>query len=266
VRERPGSRVGTAPRALLAVLLLALVGGVGLARGEQAQRGDLIVSLDGHLSPLKLPREHAAPVAVELEGGLRTSDGAVLPRVSRVELGLPAQATIFTRGLPVCSLRRLDNTTTAKALDACREALVGRGRLQADVVLPNQQPFRISTRLLAFNARIDGHRALILHAIANHPPTAVVVPFRFRHGAGRFGVALVANLPRALGPYPHFSHFELTLSRHFSYRGRPRSYVSASCPIPKRFTAGFFSFARAGFTLADGGQIGTAIARGCRAR
>ena len=46
----------------------------------------------------------------------------------------------------------------------------------------------------------------------------------------------------------------MTLSRRYSYRGRARSYLSASCPIPPRFTAGFFSFAKASFTLAGGRQ------------
>jgi len=58
----------------------------------------------------------------------------------------------------------------------------------------------------------------------------------------------------------------VTLSRRYSYRGRRRSFLSASCPIPPRFTAGFFSFARASFAIAEGGRIGTGIARGCRAR
>jgi hypothetical protein len=247
---------------------LALAGGfgAGLAHGERSQRGNLIVSLDGQLSPLKLPRDHPAPVSVRLEGGLQTADGALLPRVSRVELGLPGQAVIDTRGLPTCSRRRLRNTTSAEALSICGGALVGHGQLRADVVLPNQQPFRILARLLAFNSRVDGHRALMLHAVSAHPPTAVVLPFRIRPGSGRFGTALVADLPQALGVYPHFSRFDLTLSRRFPYRGRSHSYISASCPIPERFTAGFFSFAHASFTLAGGGQLGTGIARSCRAR
>jgi hypothetical protein len=93
-----------------------------------------------------------------------------------------------------------------------------------------------------------------------------VLPFIVEPGSGRFGTALVADLPPALGPWPHLAHFEMTLSRRYSYRGRSRSYLSASCPIPPRFTAGFFSFAKASLTLAGGRQIGTAVARGCRAR
>jgi hypothetical protein len=255
-------------RALGVLAALALVAGLGagLAHGERSQRGNLIVSLDGGLSPLRLPRDRPAPVAVRLEGGLQTADGSLLPRVTRIELGLPGQGVLSTRGLPTCSQRRLRNTKPPEALAACRPALIGRGRLEAHVVVPNQAPFTIQARLLAFNGRIGGRRAVLLHAFAASPPTVAVVPFLIRPGSGRFGTALVADLSAALGPWPHFAHFEMTLARRYAFRGRSRSYLSASCPIPHRFTAGFFSFARATLTLAGGRTIGTGIARSCRAR
>jgi hypothetical protein len=254
-------------RAFSALAVLALLAGIGtgLAEAERSQHGNLIVALDGRLQPLTLPRDRLAPVSVRLEGGLQTADGSLLPRVTRIELGLPGQGVISTRGLPVCSQRRLRNTKPREALAACRPALIGRGRLEANVVLPKQNPFTLDARLLAFNGRVDGRRAVLLHAYAANPPTVAVVPFLIRAGSGRFGVSLVADLPAALGPWPHFAHFDLTLSRRYLYRGRSRSYLSASCPIPPRFTAGFFSFARATLTLAGGRQIGTGIARGCRA-
>lgn len=262
---RPGTATLRVLGALAALALVAAMG-AGLAQGERSQKGNLIVSLDGELAPLKLPRDRPAPVAVHLEGGLQTADGALLPRVTRVELGLPGQGVLSTRGLPVCSQRRLRNTTSAEALAACRGALVGNGRLRADVLLPHQAPFAIDADLLAFNGRVRGRRAVIVHAYAAEPPTVVTLPFFVRHRGGRFGLALVADLPPTLGPWPHFAHFDLTLSRRYSYRGLRRSYLSASCPIPPRFTAGFFSFAQASFTLVGGGRIGTGIARGCRAR
>jgi hypothetical protein len=251
--------------ALAALALLGAVG-AGLAHGERTQQGNLIVALDGGFSPLKLPRDRPAPVALRLDGGLQTADGELLPRVTRVELGLPGQGVLSTRGLATCSQRRLRNTTSEEALAACHGALVGNGRLQADVLLPHQAPFEIDADLLAFNGRVGGRRAVIVHAFAAEPPTVVVLPFVIRHRSGRFGMALVADLPPTLGPWPHFAHFEMTLSRRYSYRGESRSYVSASCPIPARFTAGFFSFAKASFTLVGGRRIGTGIARSCRAR
>jgi hypothetical protein len=260
-------------RELVVLLFMLLTASVALgsarsgrASAERAQAGDLIISLGGRISPLKLPRDHPAPVSVHLAGSLRTDDGSTLPRMVRMELGLPQQGVIDTRGLPLCSPRRLRSATTAGALEACGDALVGRGRLRADVVLPDQSPLSIDTRLLAFNARVDGRRALVVHAFGTGVPVAVVIPFLFEHRSGNLGQMLVAKLPRALGPWPRLANFEMTLSRSFEYKGRRHSYLSASCPIPKALTAGFFSLARAGFTIAGGGRIGTAITRGCRGR
>lgn len=264
-----GGRRRSGPRRLLAALavLLALAAlGAGLALGERTQHGNLIVSLDGGLAPLKLPREHPAPVSVHLSGGLQTADRSVLPRVTRIEIGLPGQGVLTTRGLPVCPQRRIRHTLPAQALAACRSALVGRGSLRAEVLLPNQPPFQVHASLLAFNGSIDGRRAVILHAYAEQPPTVVVLPFLIRLRSGRLGTTLVADLPPSLGPWPHFAHFQMTLSRRFEHRGRHFSYLSASCPIPRSLTAGFFSFARATYTLAGGREVGTSIPRSCRAR
>jgi hypothetical protein len=263
-----GRRGPAARRALGALLIaIALVAfAASTAGGERTQDGHLIVSLDGGLAPLALPRDRPAPVAVRLAGGLRTTDGTLIPRVTRVELSLPGQGVLDTEGLPVCPVRKLRNTTSEAALDACRDALVGRGRLEAQVHVPNQPPFPVHAELLAFNGTVKGRRAVIFHGFAADPPTVVVLPFLLRLETGRVRTRLVADLPPELGPWPHFAHFVVKLFRRFDYRGRERSYLSASCPIPKQFTAGFFSFAKASFTFAGGRRIGTSITRSCRAR
>jgi hypothetical protein len=262
---RPGAQAARVLPVLAALTLLVALSAVGSAQGERAQSGNLIVSLDGSLAPLKLPRDRLAPVSVSLEGGLQTADGEILPRVTEIELGLPSRGVVSAQGLPTCSQRLLLNATTAGAEEACGDALVGHGRLRAEVLLPNQEPFRIHANLLAFNGTFGGRRAVLVHAFAAKPPTVVVLPFVFRQGSGRFGTALVADLAPTLGPWPHFAHFQLTLGRRYTYRGRSRSYLSASCPIPANVTAAFFSLAKVKFTLADGSEIGTGIARGCRA-
>lgn len=259
------SVAGKAAAALAIALVLAFLA-AGVAIAERSQRGNLIVSLDGRLAPLKLPRKHPAPVAIHLEGGLETADGSLLPRVQRLELGLPGQGVLDTRGLPVCPQRLLRNAKPPEALAACRDALVGHGRLRAVVALPNQKPFTAAAGLRAFNGRVGKHRAVILHAYLNDPPTVVVLPFRIGPGSGRFGTALVADLGAALGPAVRFAHFQIELSRRFSRGGQARSYLSATCPIPESNTAGFFSLARVSFTLAGGQRISQGIARSCRAR
>ena len=252
-------------RALLGALLLLVIVLASSAQAERAQRGNLIVSLDGRLSPLRLPREGTAPVSIHLAGGLRTDDGSTLPRVRRVEIGLPGSGVLDTAGLPLCRPRLLHDTRPGEARAACGDARVGHGMLSARVTLPRQPAFTVHAKLQAFNARIGGRRAVVVHGFSADPPTTLVLPFSIEHRAGRFGTVLVGDLSSSLGPWPRLADFELTLSRRFSHRGRVHSYLRASCPIPRRFTAGFFSFAKLSFELVGGGHIGTGIARSCRA-
>lgn len=242
------------------------IGAAETARGERQQSGNLVMSLDGELSPLRLPRDRPAPVAVRLAGSLWTEDGSTLPRVTTMELSLPRQGILDAGGLPTCSPRRLRYATTRQARAACGPALVGRGRLDAQIVMPSQEAFAVHARLLAFNARLGGRPAVVVHAFTAEPATIAVVKFRIRRGEGQLGTTLVAKLPPALGPWPRVASFEMKLARRFTRGGEPRSYLRASCPIPPRLTAGFFSLARASFELAGGKRIGTAIVRGCRAR
>lgn len=265
-RRRNSGAARLTVAAVSAALVLTAAVGLDRANGEQTQRGVLVSSLDGELRPLALPRDRPAPIAVHLEGRLRTADGSLLPRVTKLEIGLPAQGVLSTRGLPVCPPRRLRNTKTGEAIAACRGALVGRGRLDALVVLPNQAPFPVHARLLAFNSRIGNRRAVLLHAGASNPPTSSVLPLMVTSRSGRFGTALVGRVSAALGPWPRLRRFEITLFRRYAYRGSARSYLSASCPIPPGLTAGFFSFARVSYRLAEGAPLGTGIARSCRAR
>jgi len=257
--------VGAVAVALLGAAILAL-GHLGRAAGEQTQRGDLVSALKGELRPLALPRDHPAPVGVHLEARLRTDDGSLLPRVTRLELGLPSQGVLSTKGLPTCRPRQLRNTRSGEALMACGPALVGRGRLEALVTLPGQGPIAVHARLLAFNALVGGRRAVLLHAGAANPPTAAVLPLLVSKGTGRFGRALIGRIGPALGPWPRLRQFTVTLFRRYDYAGSRCSYLSASCPTAPSLTAGFASVARVSYRFADGRQIATAIARSCRTR
>lgn len=252
----------------VAVAAAVLVGAVsvlaGAAMGERTQRGEVIVSLNGGISPLTLPRDHLAPLAIHLSGEIRTADHSLLPRVTRIEIGLPVQGAVSTRGLADCPAGRLRNAKPPQALAVCGGAVVGRGNLVAKVFLPEQGPFEIHARLLLFNSRVEGHRGVVLQAYSSEPPIVVVLPFTLRHRRGTFGRVLVADLPRDLGPRPRLAAFEMTLFRRYRYRGQARSYLNASCPIPPRLTAGFLTLARAAYTLSDGRQIGVEITRGCR--
>lgn len=256
----------TALRCALAVAVATLLG-AGLARAERAQQGDLVASLDGGILPLKLPRHRRAPAALRISGEVRTADGSPLPRLRRMELAVAGRGAIDTRGLATCRRGQLVSATPRGALAACGDALIGRGRLDIEVFIEHQEPFEFDASLRAFNGRLrDGRRLVWLHVFGPDPPSSYVLEFALRHRSGAFGTALVGTVPAGLGPAPHLARFLLTLGRRFSYRGRPRSYLEADCPLPPRFTAGFFPFARATYDFAGGATLSDTIVRGCRVR
>jgi hypothetical protein len=245
--------------------ILALV--AANADAERAQDGNLIVSLNGGISPRELPRNRPAPVAVHLAGRVLTSDRAPLPRVNWIRLELAWRGVLDTDGLPVCPHARLRGTDSREALQACPAAQVGRGHLFAQVFVSNQAPFAIHARLLAFNGRTEAHRhAVLIHAYAMNPPVSFTIPFSIHHHKGAFHTVLVALIRRSAGPWPHVANFQVSISRSFNHRGENRSYLRASCPVPHGFTAGFLSFARATYTFEGGKQLRVTAVRTCRSR
>ena len=108
-----------------------------------------------------------------------------------------------------------------------------------------------------------GRPVLWVHAYSTNPPLSIVFPFLIHRHGSRLGTALTATVPPALGELPHLSAFHLDLFRRFTYRGRPRSYLSASCPAATGFSGGFLTFARATYTFADGRRLRIEAVRGC---
>jgi hypothetical protein len=235
---------------------------------ERNASGNLIAFLKGGISPRTLPRTHEVPVALRLHGGVRSVAGIPLPRVKGVRIELATKGVLDTRGLPVCPRASLRAVDIREALSICGSALVGRGRLYARIFLPEQLPFPLHADLLAFNGRTSpqGGTSVWVLAYSPNPPVSIVLPFHVRREQqGPFSTVLVSDISRNVGPWPHFAQFNIVISRRFHHHGRLHSYLSASCPLPPRFTSGLLSLARATFSIADGPDASVETVRTCRA-
>lgn len=268
--DQATDRAGRKWRAGLAAVFIGL-GALAIlsasAGAERSQRGNLIVALDGGISPRTLPRHRRVPVKVRLAGGVLTSDRSPVPRVNWIRLEFAWRGVIDTHGLAVCPQGRLANRFSREALQACGPALVGHGSLYAEIFVPSQRPFGVQAHLLAFNGRTNaGRPAILIHAFSRSPPISFVIPFSIHHQRGSFNTVLMTTIRRSVGPWPHVASFHVVISRTFARRGKRRSYLSASCPTPRNFTAGFLSFARATYTFAGGDHLTTEAVRSCRAR
>lgn len=251
---------------MLALLVVGMTA-AGDAGAERTRQGNLVVTLNGGISPRALPRDRPAPVAVRLSGRVLTADSTPVPRVNWIKLELAWRGVLDTNGLPNCPRGRLESSDTDEAVRRCAAALVGRGRLSARVFVRNQRPFDVRAKIAAFNGRTkSGRHAVLVHAYADYPPISFVIPFSVHRQPGNFRTVLVALIRRSVGPWPRVANFRVRIARSFDRGGRRRSYLRASCPIPRSFTAGFLSFARATYTFQGGRQVITESVRSCRAR
>jgi len=237
------------------------------ADAELVQRGNLFISFDGGIAPTALPRNAHAPISVRVDGTVRTLSGDRPPALRFILIAINRGGRLDTRGLPTCRRSDLEPATSQQALAACGDALVGKGSYSAALALPEQANFPLHGRLLAFNAVVEGRRAILAHVYGDDPvPNSRVFVFRIRRGHGTFGTILTASLPASLNRHGYLKTIELNLRREFVYRGRRHSYLSAACAAPAGFNSASFPFVRVGMTFADGRKLASTLIRTCRVR
>jgi hypothetical protein len=145
--------------------------------------------------------------------------------------------------------------------------MVGRGTYAADVAFPEQSAFPSNGRILAFNAIVDGKRAILAHIYDPQPlPITRVIVFYIRERSGTFGTTLTGMLPAAQNRWGYLKRIGLTLHREFFYRGQRRSYLSAACAAPAGFPGATFPFAQTSMTFADGRTLSSTLTRSCKVR
>ena len=121
---------------------------------------------------------------------------------------------------------------------------------------------------MVFNG-IEGKKHVLFGHIFSPTPfsTSFVITFEIKSGGhGTYGTVLTSNLKKALGTQRNLTGIEMTLNRRYSYRGAPRSYVSAGCPAPKGLSVVGYQLARTSFTFANGWTLTSTLNRTCGAR
>ncbi len=231
------------------------------------QRGRVRVSVDGKLTPHALPRHGVAPVGISVGVRIDSTDKAVPPQLRRIAIAINRNGRFTPRGLTACRLHEIQPSTTAGALAACREALVGEGRFSANVKLPEQSPFPSAGKVLAFNGRLKGRPAILAHIYGTQPvPTSYVLPFAIEDSRGTYGTVLETSLPQVTGEWGYVTGLAMTLRRLFRYGGEGHSYLSAGCPAPTGFPGAVFPLARTSFAFAAGMTLVSVLNRSCRAK
>lgn len=232
------------------------------------RKGNVQVNVSGSLAPKRLPREALAPVSVSIAGQIATTDQSTPPELKELEVDLNSHGHLETAGLPICRVGQIHPASTSRALKVCGPSLVGSGSFSVDVVLTGQEPYPTSGRLLLFNGIYEHKHALLGQIYSAHPfANSFVIPFVIHdNGKGTYGLSLNAKLPRALTSWGRVTGLELKLDRNYSFAGKRRSFISASCPAPKGFPEVLFTLARTSFHFADSRTLTQTISDQCKAR
>jgi DNA-binding beta-propeller fold protein YncE len=235
---------------------------------EVVQRGGIRVSVAAAIAPRRLPRYGAAPIHFSLDTKIASVDGSVPPQLRRISVEINRNGHLEPNGLPVCSLKAIQPSTTAGALAACRRSLVGEGHFTANVLIAQQAPFPSDGRVVAFNGRWHGRPAILAHVYGEAPvPTSYTLPFVIGSvRGGAYGTKLSASLPDFTSKWGYVTGISLDLGRDFRSHGSGRSYLTAGCPAPDGFPGATFQLSRATLGFAGRKPITQTLTRSCEAR
>jgi hypothetical protein len=236
-------------KALLLAGALALAA-AGTALAISIEIGGTFVSATATMQPRELPKSGNAPISLNSVTRIGTKDGSTPPTLKTIEFLIDKHGTVDTRGLPRCTMAKLEGTTPSQARKRCAGALVGRGTGKALVAMPGRKPFTISSPLSFFNGPPSGGRpTLIAHAYEKVPsPQALLVPIVIeRIARGRYGFRVEIEVPPIAGgsgvPLLADATIGATRMRH----GKKVGYINAHCSGGRLQVEGHLSFANGDF-------------------
>jgi hypothetical protein len=246
----------------IALLLSVAIAAAVLASAsaaEVSQKQGIRVTVDGALSPKRLPRKGVAPVAVSVSGQIEAQSTATLPQLQHLQIAINSAGHLDVKGIPHCRIGHINPSTNQEALAACKSSLIGEGSFSANVVLPEQSPFPSKGKLLAFNGTIGRQPAVFAHIYGTEPiPTSYVFAFRIKQtNKGTYGTILETSFPRATGDWGYVTGIELNLDKRF---------LTAGCPAPKGLSKVPFPLMKTDFSFKGGLSLQNTLIRSCQAK
>lgn len=208
-----------------------------------------VISATADVEPRGLPAHADAPVEIESVTRIRAADGSP-PTLKELTFLFDKNGSLNIKGLPTCTLAKLAETTVAVARKRCAGAIVGEGVGHAEVTMPGQAAFEISSPLTFFNAPpVGGRPSLIVHAYETVPvPKAILVPFSIeRIHQGRYGFRIKIPLPEIAEGFGSATLAKATLGKTWKTGGKTVGYANAHCVGGRLQVHGAISFTNGSF-------------------
>jgi len=205
-------------------------------------------SIAVNLTPQKLSKKTAEPVTLDVTTATTTTNpaankGAPIPAVEAI-VDFSKGTKIFSKGYPTCDAGLIQNTSTEAALQACKKAKIGGGEGTADLVV-GERIFPVTTTITAFNGKpVGGKPVILLHTYSQSPiqTTLVLVGAVSNFNKEGYGPRLDVSIPLIAGGQGAITGFHVKIFKKFRYKGKLRSYVSATCATTKLKARGKFVF------------------------
>ena len=226
--------MGTPFRHAAVLAILPVAAACTTAYAITAEVGQVWVSATATVQPRELPKPGRgnAPITLSSITRVGTHDGSTPPTLKTLLFLLDRNGTIDTKGLPICTLAKLEGTTPSQARKLCAGALVGKGTAKVLVTMPGKAPFKASSPLSFFNGPPSGgHPILIAHGYETVPASkTLLVPIAIeRVSSGRYGFRVQVDLPEFAGGYGAPLLAEATIGATRTRAGRKIGYINAHC-------------------------------------
>lgn len=194
--------------------------------------GNTMVSSTATMLPRELPAKGGAPITLSSVTRIRNKDGSAPQKLSKIDFMVDKHGYVEAKGVPVCTVAKLEGTTPAEARKRCAGALVGSGKVEALVNLPGQPQQKISSPVSFFNGpKAGGQPSLIGHAYETVPAKkTLLVPIAVEKVSnGRYGFHIEVALPEIADGYGAPTLAEATVGRTWNRGGRKVGYLNAHC-------------------------------------
>ena len=238
----------------------------------------LTLRVHTHLARQSLPANQFAPAKLTIEAGFQSGRPALQPsppqRLSDLRLLLNHHVKFETAGLPRCPLSALRGATAQEAQSRCGNAEVGKGIARWPIRCSGTRCRRaIGARfhldaaaiptdvLVAFNGRFGGVPAILVQGTGYEGRGDFVLVFVSERAApGR--TVFVADASPSEHPPDSITGISLSLGRRYRLNGKPRAFLTASCPSDN---LGEFALGSLEFGFADGSEVSEGLTSKCGA-
>jgi len=239
---------------LIVVVAVLAVGGVAIAeKPVTSVKDDVHAEFDGDFSPETLSKEKRTPISLWMQARIKRPDGTHVAPLKELQLEGDRDVSFSVKGIPICESRSRGRRMSPDVVrKECKESLIGRGWMDAEIAFEEQRPIPVKSELLLFKGGFEnGVRTLYLHAYITVPtPAAIITTVKVKRvRKGRYGLQAIATFPKIAGGAGSITFLKLNLEK---------GILSAKCPDGRLATRATATF---GSTPAT--KLNSAVSRPC---